>query len=103
MRLLHFLCNRWKPILPPPLTVAPYALTGTAIRLNLRNPSQLGREGMVKPPPRLRGGPGGRDKPTRTQTDKATKSQTRYRPGSARPGVALVGRRRYSALNGCSG
>src|SRR5262245_58877395 len=48
MRLLHFLCRRWKPILPPPLTVAPYALTGTAIRLNFKNPSQLGRHGIAE-------------------------------------------------------
>src|SRR5205823_14157981 len=47
MRLLHFLCRRWKPILPPPLTVAPYALTGTAIRLNFTNPSQLGRDAIA--------------------------------------------------------
>src|SRR4051812_42256299 len=52
MRLLHFLCNRWKPILPPPLTVTPYALTGTAIRLNFKNPSQLGREGIAEAPAR---------------------------------------------------
>src|SRR5262245_27512664 len=51
MRLLHFLCSRWNPILPPPATVALYAFTGTEIRLNLRYPSQLGREGMEQVPP----------------------------------------------------
>src|SRR5689334_10891673 len=59
MRCPHLAWSRWNPIFPPPGAAALNALTGTDTRLNVRNPSQLGRAAIGGPPyvtrPRLAG------------------------------------------------